>query len=70
MCIKIIIILLCCNTLQTVTTDMADGTREAIREMTQLYMSNPNSIILCIQGQFEFILPNKADIIIKTVNNR
>ena len=34
---------------QTQTTDMELGTREAIRQMTQTYMSNPNAIILCIQ---------------------
>ena len=31
------------------TTEMESGTREAIRQMTQTYMSNPNAIILCIQ---------------------
>lgn len=35
--------------LQTQTTEMESGTREAIRHMTQTYMSNPNAIILCIQ---------------------
>lgn len=35
--------------LQTQTTDMESGTRDAIRQMTQTYMSNPNAIILCIQ---------------------
>lgn len=34
---------------QTQTTEMESGTREAIRQMTQTYMSNPNAIILCIQ---------------------
>ena len=34
---------------QTQTTEMETGTREAIRQMTQTYMSNPNAIILCIQ---------------------
>ncbi|XP_074604504.1 opa1 mitochondrial dynamin like GTPase isoform X2 [Brevipalpus obovatus] len=35
--------------INTVTSEMAQNTREAIREISQMYMSNPNAIILCIQ---------------------